>query len=232
MNGFRKTLKRRFDDLEQGLYALELLLEKRLWLFAVADVALLFSALLSILGDGGKDYDLFVYVALLPFLLLAVPALSAVVSLERRAGSLDLALAVPSTERYFARRVVPVAGFFVVQAWLILISSFGHRGDLLRALFQSLEVMLLLVALVLFWAVRLKTSGAVLTASWISVGLLARWVFFDPTISRSGGAPERLLGIPLPLLEWTWNSLVLALATFILYQYARERLRRPETLLS
>jgi hypothetical protein len=232
MSRLRRVFSSGLDGLEQGRYALELLLEKRLWLFAVADIFLLFSALLSILGGGGKDYEIFVYVALLPFLLLAVPALSGVVALERRAGSLDLALAVPSTERYFVLRVVPVALFFILQAWLILVPSFETWGNLLRALFQSLEVMLLLVALVLFWAVRLRTSGAVLAASWVSVGLLSRWIFFDPTISRSGGAPERLFGLPLPVLEWAWNSLVLALATFILYQYARERLRRPEVLLS
>lgn len=220
------------DGLEQGRYALELLLEKRLWLFVIADCFLVFSALLSALGDGGTPYRMFLMTALLPHLLLAVPALSTVVALERRAGSLDLALAVPSTERYFVRRAVPVAALLVLQSWLILIFWIERRGDLLRSLMQSLGVMLFLVALVFFWAVRLRTSGAVLAASWISVALFSRWVFYDPSIATSGGASEKLLGIPLPLLQWFWNALVLALSTIILYQYARERLRRPETLLS
>ena len=219
------------DFFWQGRYALGLLLEKRFWLFALADSFLLLIALLRILGDGAQGGDIYQLAVVLPYLLLTLPALSTVVDLERQAGSLDLALAVPSTERYFLRRASVVAFFFLFQGWLILGTTMEDPGDRLRSLLQSSVVMALLVALVLFWSVRLRTSGAVLTASWISVAVLSKWIFYNPTISKSGGPPEKVLGIALPVLEWSWNLLVLAFATFIFYQYARERLRRPETLL-
>jgi len=110
--------------------------------------------------------------------------------------------------------------------------SFAADGwELVRALLQSAVVGLLVGALALFWAVRLTTAGGVFVASLASVGLLGGWIFSTPAISRSGPAADRFAGVPLPLLSWGWDVLVLLLAAVILYQYARVRLRRPETLL-
>ena len=213
-------------------YAWELLLAKRLWLFLVADAFLIFQTLLRSLSSGGELEAMYQQVVLLPQLLLGLPALSSVVALERRAGSLDLALAVPSTERYFVRRVVPVCVFLVVQGTVLLLVLVDSGWDRVRALVQNLEVGLLLTALTLFWAVRLKTSGAVMVASLVSVTLLSRWVFYSPVIGPYGSEVPRLFGVPMPIVSWMWNVAVLAVAIVILGQYARQRLRRPEVMLA
>ena len=88
-----------------------------------------------------------------------------------------------------------------------------------------------IVALVLFWAVRLKTSGAVLVASAVSVGLMVPWIFYSPTMPFVEGAPFELLGVRLEMLAWTWKAAVQTLAAVILFLYARTRLRRPESML-
>ena len=85
-------------------YSIQLLLDRRLGLFLLADAMLLFLALLTVLGEGGRPKDLFIHGVVLPVFIVGLPALSSVLDLERRAGSLDLALAVPSTEGYFTRR--------------------------------------------------------------------------------------------------------------------------------
>ena len=224
------SLQRPLSALMRGRYGLELLLERRLWLYLSADIVLVVSGLFRQLGEGGKDYDLYIWLVLVPILFIGLPALSGVVALERRAGSLDLALAVPSTERYFIRRVAPLCLFLVIQSWVILYFGLDHPGNLFRSMVQSFEVTLLLAAISLFWAVWLRTSGAVLAASAVSVGLLSQWIFFDPMADRLG-FPEIFWGIPVPKLRWLWNAFVLAVTTVILFQYARARLRRPETLL-
>jgi hypothetical protein len=226
------SIARLADALAGARHATGLLLEGRFWLFLVADLTLLFMAFLSIAGEGARGNAVYGNLVVLPLILLALPALSTLVALERRAGSLDLALAVPSTESYFLRRAAPVATFFLLQGWLFLLLTFERWEDLLRGLAQSLVITLLLVGLVLFWGVRLRTSGAVLAASWLSVLLLSHWVFIGPALDTSMGPPERLLGIPLPLLSWYGNLLVLLLTTVIVYLYARQRLRRPESMLS
>ena len=111
--------------LRQGRYAFELLLEKRLWLFLGADALLILNGLFRVLLETGNP---FVEMVLVPTLLLGLPALSGVVALERRAGSLDLALAVPSTERYFVRRLIPVCGFFILQGILSRVRNFTLPG--------------------------------------------------------------------------------------------------------
>lgn len=223
---------RLYSRFMQGRYAIELLLGGRFWLFALANTFLLFMSLIDVLIGEAKPFDYYRQVVVLPFLLIGLPGLSSVLALERRAGSLDLALAVPSTERYFVGRVVPLCAFLVLQGWAVLILALDHPGDLLRALLQSAVSALLLGALSLFWAVRLRSAGAVLVASLLSVLMLHRWVFYNPMFDRTGGPPERLFGIAVPLLDWSWNLCVLMLATWILFQYARERLRRPELLIA
>lgn len=225
------TLDTLHGSLMRLRYSAELLLEKRLWLYLAADGFILFLGLFNMLGEGGEDSDFFIQMVLMPYLLVGLPTFSGVLALERRAGSLDLALAVPSTERYFLGRLVPLCMFFALQSVILLLLWVEDSGNLLRSMTQSVLVILLLAAISLFWAVRLQTGGAVLVASILSVGLLSKWVFHSPMIDRFGGIPAKFLGVPVPLLEWAWNALVLALATFILFQYARARLRRPETML-
>ncbi len=230
-----RAISARFDPalatLLRARYACELLLEERLWLFLLADAVIVLQAVIGSLSSGGELEVMYRSVVVVPQLLLGLPGMSAVVALERRAGSLDLALAVPSTERYFVRRVAPVCGALIVQGWVLLILLADPGWDRVRGLIQSAEIGLLLAALTLFWAVRLTTSGAVLVGSLLSVGVLSRWIFYSPVIDSYGPDVARLAGVPVPILAWVWNAAVLAAATVILLQYARRRLRRPEVML-
>jgi len=222
--------------LKQSGYALELLLDRRLWLFVIADAVLYLNGLFIALVGTGEMMTIYYRTFLVPCLLLELPVLAGTVALERRAGSLDLALAVPSTERYFARRVVPVCGFFFVQGWLALIPGWlllGERGgwDLVRAMLQSLVISVLLGTVALFWAVRLKTSGGVFMASLITTFCLLPWILSTPFLSRAQDW-NRLAGSRQGVLIWIWSMTVLTLSAVIFYLYARERLRRPETMLA
>ena len=127
---------------------------------------------------------------------------------------------------------MPVFVFLVAQGTLLLLVLVERGWDLVRALVQNLQLGVLLTVLALFWAVRLKTSGAVLVASLLSVVLLSPWVFFSPVVAAFGSEVPRLLGIPMPYVKWMWNVAVLTIAIVILWQYARRRLRRPEVMLA
>lgn len=215
-------------------YAFQLMLDRRLWLYLAGDafflVAGLFEAIDS-MGSGELLDQLYPRIVVAPMLVLGLPATSGVLALERRAGSLDLALAVPSTERYFLHRIAPICLFMTVQGWIVLALA-ADGWDLLRALYQCTATAVLLAALSLFWAVRLKTSGAVLVASAVSVGLLSPWIFYSPATPFVEGAPLELLGFRLDVLGWAWKAAVETLAAVILFLYARTRLRRPESMLA
>ena len=227
-------LDRLFAGVKRAGYGFHLLLERRIWLYLAGDAYFLFAGLLTAIDSMGREDlldQLYPKVVVAPMLVLGLPAMSGVVALERRAGSLDLALAVPSTESYFRRRIAPICVFLTLQGWSVLALSAGG-WDLLRGLYQTLATAAMLGALVLFWAVRLKTSGAVLVASAVSVGLLVPWIFYSPTMPFVEGAPFEFLGVRLEMLAWTWKATVQTLAAAILFLYARTLLRRPESMLA
>lgn len=214
-------------------YSAELLLEKRLWLFLLVDSILVFRGLLESMIAGGRTHEIYVQSVLFPSLLLGLPALSGVLALERRAGSLDLALAVPSTERYFRRRLVPILVFLTFQGWVLVTVAHLETGESsfewLRYLYQAVELHAFLGAVVLFWATRLESSGAVFLAATGTSGLAYGWLsrrldfrFFD---WDAGTSRQQLI-------EWFVEAVFLLFATLLFYLYARERLRRPETLAS
>ena len=214
-------------------YAFQLLLEQRLWMYLVGDAFFLFIGLLEAIDAmGGGDWMDRIYprVIVMPMLVLGLPAMSGVLALERRAGSLDLALAVPSTERYFMQRITPVYLFMMVQSWIVL-GLAASGWEMVRAMIQSTVLSALLGMITLFWAVRLKTAGAVLVASAATAALLTPWIFFSPA-TRMVFGPEVFWGIPLPVLSWCWKAAVQTLAAVIFFLYARERLRRPEAMLA
>ncbi len=214
----------------QARYAFELLLEGRLWVLLLLDAFLLGTGLLESLVEGGRIGAMYLRLVLVPTLVIGLPAMSTVVDLERRAGSLDLALSVPSAERYFSRRLASVGGFLLLQGWLALILSSGG-WDLARALVQSATLVLFLMALTLFWAVRLSSGGAVLAASGLSVALLSKWLLASPGIDRSVPEAWQWNGVSPALLAWAGNVMIVALAALLLFQYARQRLQRPESML-
>lgn len=225
-------------------YAFSQLLERRWWLFLGLDSLFVISGYVGSAVNGARIEDVFRSSVLMPALLLAIPALSGVVALERRAGSLDLALSVPSTERYFLRRTLPVLAvlaaqsiFLLVAAWLENAGGFdlgdlGLLAILGRALAQTFGMLAFLGAVSLFWAVRLRSAGAVTVASVLTVLVFWRWLGTSPAIAPPIGPTEHVLGLPVPVLAWTAGWLVIAAAAAIFYLYARERLRRPETMLA
>jgi hypothetical protein len=214
---------------------LELQLGSRMLLFAVVDVVLLGSALFNALGAGGEPAAVYLGVVILPLLLLGVPALANVVALERSAGSLDLALSVPDTERYFLRRSAAVCGLMTAQAWGCLLALWlaeARSFPLLPPLLQSAVLAALLGAVVLFWAVRVQTAGGVWFATLITVALLGRWFFANPVPLRGSTAAHSLLGEPAESLEWGGGMAVLLLGAAFFFLHARRRLRRPERMLA
>lgn len=215
--------------------SLELLLGRRLWLFAGINAVVVLAAVLGmLLGDGGEPAGIYTWVILLPFLLLGLPALSGLVEVERRAGCLDLALSVPGAVGYFVRRAAAVCGVLAVQGWVLTVADwlYEDRGfPLLAPLAQIAAVAFLLGALALFWAVRLKTAGAVWLASMATLLALGPWFFRNPIpeiyFSQFGpwlpGADEAL--------PWLGSLAVLGTAATLFSLYARRRLRRPESML-
>ena len=217
--------------------SLELLLGRRLWVFAAVDLLAVLAALFSmLLGTGDEPAAVWSGIVLPPFLLLGLPALSGVVEVERRAGCLDLALTTPAAEGYFLRRVASVCGVLCLQGWLLMGIDWLHEGGkgfpLLVVLVQVVIHSLFLGAAALFWAVRLKSGGAVWLASMGTVLAFSRWFFQSPIPDRHHGAFNGWLPGPEESLSWLGGALVLGAATLILFLYARRRLRRPETLVS
>lgn len=212
--------------------SLELLLGRRLALFAVVDAVVLGFCLLGMLLADGDPQGLYRSVVLVPALLLGVPALAGLVDVERRAGCLDLALSAPSAEGYFVRRAAAVCAVLTVQGWgVVLLGWIYEQGSfpLLPVLIQIPVVSAFLGTVALFWAVRVRTAGGVELATLVTVGLLHRWFFASPVEGAGEGA---FLAGPLESLEWLANLAVLAGGALLFFLYARRRLRRPETMLS
>ena len=227
-------VERVYTGAKRGGYALRLLLDRRLWLYLAGDAFFLFAGLLEAIDSmGGGDWLDRIYprIVVMPMLVLGLPATAGVAALERRAGSLDLALAVPSTERYFLRRVAPIWLFMTFQGSIIMALA-ADGWDLARGVYQCAATAAVLAAAVMFWAVRLKTSGAVLVATLATVGLLSPWIFYSPAAVSALGVPPEFLGISLEVLSWCWKAAVESFAAAILFLYARERLRRPEVMLA
>jgi hypothetical protein len=215
---------------------LDLLLGKRLRLFAVADVLVIGWTFLGMLIDAGDEPQaVYRQVVLVPMLILGLPALAGLVEVERQAGCLDLALSSPAVERYFLRRAVAVSLLMVLQGWFLMAVTWLREGrsfPLVSCLAQVAVVSAFLGALALFWAVRLKTAGGVWLASVATAIALQRWFFHNPVPDRHFGIHAALFPREEALIDWTVSVAVLGSATLLLYFYARRRLRRPETMIA
>lgn len=217
--------------------SLELLLGRRLPLFAAVDAVVLLTALFSMLlgSEDGEPRELYVWVFLIPSLVLGVPALSGLVEVERRAGCLDLALSTPASEGYFLRRVGAVCAAMILQGWGMLLLGWVYDGrsfPLLTTLLHTAVASLFLGAVVLFWAVRLKTAGGVWLGSMVTLGAMARWFLANPIPWRFGTVYGPYLPGPEEALAWLPSLAVLAAGTVLFFLYARRRLRRPELMIS
>ncbi len=224
------------DALRRLKTTLDLLLGRRLRLFAVADALVIGWTFLAMLLDAGDEPQaVYLQVVLVPMLILGLPALAGLVEVERRAGCLDLALSSPAVERYFLRRAVAVSLVMAVQGWLLMTITWLREGcsfPLVSCLAQVAVVSAFLGALALFWAVRLKTSGGVWLASMATAVALQRWFFHNPVPDRHFGIHAAFFPREEALLDWAVSVAVLGSATLLLYFYARRRLRRPELLIA
>ena len=224
------------DLLRSMRLSLSLLLGRRLALFAAINLLVVgYLVLQMLLESEGDAADLYRYAFLLPSLLLALPALAGLVDLERRAGCLDLALSAPAAEAYFVRRAAAVCAVIAIQGYLVMIfgwllNDFGF--PLVPPLIQIVVISLFLATVSLFWAVRLRTSGAVWLASAVTVAAMGPWFFANPIPQRLTTHYGRLLPGAEESLPWLRSLAILAVGAALFYLYARRRLRRPERMLS
>lgn len=213
-------------------HSVALLAERHAILFCVLDGMFLLAGLTA--GLGGDDASsLYLPVYILPCFLIGIPMLADCVAIERRSGTLDLALTSPAARFYFERRVLAVVLLMVVQGWLaifvtrILMEPFPLSGPLV----QVVSVALFLGAVSLNWAVRLKTNGAVVFSTYIVAIAFAPWLFSNPIHppTAHGGQGPMTAG---DLIAWTQNNLVLLSSAAVAYAYARQRLMRPELIIA
>ena len=232
--GWLRVLRRGVDDLE-------LLLEGRLLLFLIGDFLAMVWGIFSALLAGGKIDKVYALGVLLPTLPMLCSALSSVIALERRAGSLDLALAAPSPTRFFLRRLWPPLVLAWLQGNLVLLLAFfeAHRldeifaghlrqtGSLLRA---SVLVLLTVAAINLFWATRLRSGGGVFVANLLSLLALSPFLFHPPILGPKRQHPADLFDVYHAELVWLWPQVVLILTALLFASAGLARLRRPEVL--
>ena len=224
------------DLLRSLRLSLDLLLGRRLLLFAAFDAAvLLLTALNMLLSTEGEVGDLYRFVYIFPVVILGLPALAGMVDLERKAGCLDLALSAPAAEAYFVRRAAAVCAVAIVQGELIVGFSwlyFDRSFPLLEPALQIVATSAFLAAASLFWAVRMRTAGGVWLASAVTLGVAGKWFFFNPMPDRFHQAYGAFLPGVEAAVPWLQSLAVLAGGTVLFFLYARRRLRRPELMIS
>lgn len=214
---------------------LELQLGSRFLLYTLVDLLLIGGGLFDALAGGGEPSAIYVSVVILPLLLLGVPAQADLVALERRAGSLDLALATPDPQRYFLRRAGAVGLVLALQSALSLLALWAAESagfPLLPALFQALGLAFLLAAATLFWALRVASAGGVWFASLLSILALYPWTLANPIPVRGSEVGHPFVGSLAATLPAVGHALVVTAAATLFYLYARRRLARPERLLA
>jgi hypothetical protein len=213
-------------------HSITLLTERRVALFVGLDLMFLFSGvLIGLSGPSGNASEVWLPFFVMPALVVGVPMLADTVAVERRSGTLDLALTSPGAKFYFERRVLSVCALIVVQGWLTMLLTrlCMDRFPLSGPFAQSISVSLFIGAVTLNWGVRLRTSGAVMFATYLTCAVFAVWLFSNPI-----HPPESMDGpmSPVDLLHWAQNNLVLLAAAAVFYAYARQRLMRPELIIT
>lgn len=210
----------------EGVVHLRLLCQRKVAVFVAADVVLLFFFLLLAVVGEGRPPGLHAAMVVAPTVLLGIPVLSDVLALERRAGSLDLALSSPGARTYFERRVASFCAACFLQGSAVVVATWGawqsRPFPLIPVLVQVALLCSAVGAVVLFWAVRLRSPGAVAIASYGTSAALYPLLTFSPFPEERG--------------RWVWplarghvgHALVLLLTVVLLYLYARRRLARPE----
>jgi len=213
--------------------SLRLLTERRAALYIAVDALFLFAGVLIALGGNGSAIEFWLPLFLMPLLILGVPILADTVAVERRSGTLDLALTSPGARFYFERRVGAAIAVFIAQGWLsMILARLLTRSEpfpLSGPLAQTISVSLFIGAVTLNWAVRVRSAGAVIFATYATVLVFGPWVLSNPihpptTMNGSMSAGD--------IIGWTQNNLVLLTAAATFYLYARQRLRRQEAMIT
>jgi len=213
--------------------SLRLLTERRAALFIGIDALFLFVGLVIGLGGGGSVRDFWLPLFLMPLLIIGVPMLADTVAVERRSGTLDLALTSPGARFYFERRVAAVVTVAILQGWLTMIlvriTTKSEPFPLSGPLAQTVSTALFIGAVVLNWAVRVRTAGAVIFATYATAAAFTPWLFSNPM------HPPTTMDGPMTvgdIIAWSQNNLVLLAAAATFYLYARQRLARPEAIIT
>jgi hypothetical protein len=213
--------------------SLRLLTERRAALYIAVDAFFLFAGVMIGLAGNGSAIEFWPPLFLMPLLLLGVPMLADTVAVERRSGTLDLALTSPGARFYFERRVGAVIAVAIMQGWLsIILARLLTRSEpfpLSGPLAQTVSISLFIGAVTLNWAVRVRSAGAVIFATYATALVFAPWVLSNPihpptTMNGSMSAGD--------IIDWTQNNLVLLAAAATFYLYARQRLGRQEAMIT
>jgi hypothetical protein len=84
-------------------------------------------------------------------------------------------------------------------------------------------------AVVLNWSVRVRTAGAVIFATYATALAFTPWLFSNPI------HPPTTMNGPMTIgdmVGWSQDNLVLLAAAATFYLYARQRLARPEAIIT
>jgi hypothetical protein len=169
----------------------------------------------------------------MPLLVIGVPMLAETVAVERRSGTLDLALTSPGARFYFERRVGAVIAVAILQGWIaIAIVRLLMRSEpfpLSGPFVQVITSALFIGAVVLNWAVRVRTAGAVIFATYATALAFSPWLFSNPM------HPPTTMNGPMTigdLIAFSQNNLVLLAGAAVFFLYARQRLARPEAIIT
>lgn len=212
--------------------SIALLTERRIALYAWVDLLLAFVGLgIAFSGARGSSMEFYFPFFLLPVLFVAVPMLSDTVAVERRSGTLDLALTSPGAAFYFERRVLAVAALMIVQGWIgvVLAYALAENFDFVTPFAQVVVVSLFTAAVVLNWSVRFKSAGAVMFATYATAAVFYPWFFSNPIYPPTTFQQHRQVG---DWIDYGQQNLVLLAAAAVFYLYARQRLARPERLIA
>jgi hypothetical protein len=211
--------------------SVNLLMGRGVWKYAVLDSILILFCLTAALGSIEENVEgVFRFAVVVPILAFGVPLISNSVDLERRAGTLDIALTSRGARFYFEQRVGGLAALFLVQSWLMVLLLRAMIGfHVAPPLIQALSVCLFVGSAGLLWSVMLRSSGAAMIATWVTALVFSKWLFSNPIFrfDDDSGAMDRE-----EFLTWAGANTVLLLAGVIFYLYAVRRLSRPEEILT
>jgi hypothetical protein len=208
-----------------------LLVERRVGLFLAIDGLLLFFCISLAFGGDGRATIFWIPLFLVPCLLLGVPMLSECVAVERRSGTLDLALSSPGARFYFERRAGAVAVLMIVHGWCALVFArlTTEPFPFTPAVIQVVVVSLFFASVALNWSLRLATPGAVIFATYATAAAFLPWLLANPI------HPPNAVGHPMTIddvMTIIKTNLVLGGAAAVFYLYSLQRLMRPETIIT